>query len=296
MKTIIYLLASVIALAACNKTNNTADASGTFEAVETIISAEASGLLKEFKTEEGQELKQGQAIGFIDTVQLYLKKKQLLSQIKSVLSQKPDIAVQVAALQTQLQNYEKEKVRFTNLVKADAATQKQLDDINAQIEVVKKQIDAQQSSLGITSQSIHEQTLPLDVQIEQLNDQIAKSRIVNPMNGTVLSKYTEPNEVVALGKPLYKIADLSSMTLRAYVSGNQLPLIKLNQPVKVMIDDKDGALKEYTGEITWISSKAEFTPKTIQTKDERANLVYAIKVKVKNDGFLKIGMYGEVKF
>jgi HlyD family secretion protein len=296
MKTIIYLLASVIVLAACNKTKSTADASGTFEAVETIISAEASGLLKEFKAGEGQELKQGQAMGFIDTVQLYLKKKQLLSQIKSVLAQKPNIAIQVAALQTQLQNYEKEKVRFTNLVKADAATQKQLDDINAQIEVVKKQIEAQQSSLGITSQSINEQTLPLDVQIEQLNDQIAKSRIVNPINGTVLSKYTEPNEVVALGKPLYKIADLSTMTLRAYVSGNQLPLIKLNQPVKVMIDDKDGALKEYTGEITWISSKAEFTPKTIQTKDERANLVYAIKVKVKNDGFLKIGMYGEVKF
>jgi HlyD family secretion protein len=229
-------------------------------------------------------------------VQLHLKKKQLQSQIRSVLAQKPNIAVQVAALQTQLQNYEKEKVRFTNLVKADAATQKQLDDINAQIEVVKKQLEAQQSSLGITSQSINEQTQPLDVQIEQLNDQIAKSRIVNPVNGTVLSKYTEPNEVVAVGKPLYKIADLSFMTLRAYVSGNQLPQIKLNQTEKVMIDDKDGALKEYSGEISWISSKAEFTPKTIQTKDERANLVYAIKVRVKNDGFLKIGMYGEMKF
>jgi HlyD family secretion protein len=296
MKTIIYSLASVVMLAACNNTKSTADASGTFEAIETIISAEASGLLKEFKTEEGQELKQGQIIGFIDTVQLHLKKKQLQSQIRSVLAQKPNIAVQVAALQTQLQNYEKEKVRFTNLVKADAATQKQLDDINAQIEVVKKQLEAQQSSLGITSQSINEQTQPLDVQIEQLNDQIAKSRIVNPVNGTVLSKYTEPNEVVAVGKPLYKIADLSFMTLRAYVSGNQLPQIKLNQTVKVMIDDKDGALKEYSGEISWISSKAEFTPKTIQTKDERANLVYAIKVRVKNDGFLKIGMYGEMKF
>jgi HlyD family secretion protein len=296
MKTIIYSLASVVMLAACNNTKSTADASGTFEAIETIISAEASGLLKEFKTEEGQELKQGQIIGFIDTVQLHLKKKQLQSQIRSVLAQKPNIAVQVAALQTQLQNYEKEKVRFTNLVKADAATQKQLDDINAQIEVVKKQLEAQQSSLGITSQSINEQTQPLDVQIEQLNDQITKSRIVNPVNGTVLSKYTEPNEVVAVGKPLYKIADLSFMTLRAYVSGNQLPQIKLNQTVKVMIDDKDGALKEYSGEISWISSKAEFTPKSIQTKDERANLVYAIKVRVKNDGFLKIGMYGEMKF
>lgn len=295
MKTIFYLFASVIILTACNKKNTTADASGTFEAVETIISAEASGLLKEFKAEEGQELKQGQVIGFIDTVQLYLKKKQLESQIKSVLSQKPNIGVQVAALQAQLQHYEKEKVRFTNLVKADAATQKQLDDLNAQIDVIKKQIEAQQSSLDITSQSINEQTLPLDVQIEQLNDQLLKSRIVNPINGTVLSKYTEPNEVVAVGKPLYKIADLSSLILRAYVSGNQLSQIRLNQTVKVMIDDKDGALKEYSGVITWISSKAEFTPKTIQTKDERANLVYAIKVNVKNDGFLKIGMYGEVK-
>jgi HlyD family secretion protein len=182
------------------------------------------------------------------------------------------------------------------LVKGDAATPKQLDDINAQIEVLKKQIEAQQSTLSISSEGLGKDVVPLQVQIEQLNDQLAKCSIINPTNGTVLAKYAEANEMTAAGKPLYKIADLSNIILRAYITGNQLPQVKLNQQVKVLTDDGKGGYKETQGTIIWINSKAEFTPKTIQTKDERANMVYAIKVKVKNDGAYKVGMYGEIKF
>jgi len=281
---------------ACNKTKTTADASGTFESDEIIISAEASGLIKQLELEEGQVIEAGKYIGYIDTFQLYLKKKQLEAQIRLALSQKPDINKQLAALQAQLSTAEREQKRVANLLKADAATQKQLDDITAQVEVIHKQIEAQSSSLGITSGSIAQQALPLQVQIEQIDDQLAKSRIVNPVNGTVLSQYAEANEMTAIGKPLYKIADLSNLLLRAYVTGKEFASIKLQQKVKVLVEDADGQYREYPGTIEWISSKAEFTPKTIQTKDERANLVYAIKIRVKNDGLLKIGMYADIKF
>lgn len=272
------------------------DASGTFETEETIISAEATGTLKTFTIDEGENLKAGQQVGYVDTLQLFLKKKQLESQIKSTLAQMPDIPAQLAALRSQLKTAEREKQRIANLVEADAATRKQLDDANAQTDLIKKQIAAQQSALGVTTKSISRQVSPLEVQIEQINDQIAKSYIINPVNGTVLTKYAEANEVVTTGKPLYKIADLSSLILRAYVTGDQLPQIKLGQRVKVLTDKTGGEYRIQDGITTWISDKAEFTPKTIQTKDERANLVYAIKVKVKNDGYLKIGMYGEIKF
>jgi HlyD family secretion protein len=285
-----------VLLTSCGHDKNEHDATGTFEAVETIVSAEANGTIKELNIEEGQELKQGATIGYIDSVQLHLKRKQLLAQIKVLFSKMPDTQAQVAALEEQLKQAEREQKRVSNLVKADAGTQKQLDDVNSQIAVLKKQIEAQRSSLGIMSNSLNEETSPLKVQIEQLDDQIQKCRIVNPVRGMVLTKYMEANEMALPGKPLYKIADLSEIILRAYVTGDQFGAIKAGQAVKVLVDTEGGKYKEYEGKLEWISDKAEFTPKTIQTKEERANLVYAVKIKLKNDGLLKIGMYGEVKF
>ena len=290
------ILLLLITLSACNNNEKNFDASGSFEAVETIISAEATGKIKQFNIEEGQTLEVGQHVGYIDSTQLYLKRMQLKAQMKALLSRKPNISVQLAALQEQLETAEIEKNRIINLLKADAATTKQLDDINANIDVIKKQISAKKSSLVISSEGISKDANSLDVQIEQLNDQLEKCKIINPVNGTVLSKYAEENEITSQGKPLYKIADLSTIILRAYITGNQLPLVKLNQKVKVFTDDGNGDFKETEGIITWINDKAEFTPKTVQTKDERANKVYAIKVSVKNDGSYKIGMYGEIKF
>ncbi|HZV68730.1 MAG TPA: efflux RND transporter periplasmic adaptor subunit [Saprospiraceae bacterium] len=297
MKTnILFTITIAFWLIACKKTKNDFDASGAFEAEEVIISSEATGIIKQFDLQEGQELKAGQFIGYIDSTQLFLKKKQLLAQIQALLSKKPDVSAQLATLQEQLKTAEKEQKRISELVKADAATPKQLDDINAQINILKKQIAAQQSSLGITTSGISKEALPFQIQIEQINDQLLKSKIMNPIPGTVITKYAEANEMAVQGKPLYKIADLSSLIFRAYITANQLPQITLNQKVNVLTDDGQGQYKETEGIITWISDKAEFTPKTIQTKEERANMVYAIKVKVQNDGFLKIGMYGELKF
>lgn len=286
----------MIALASCTGKKNEFDASGTFEAEETIISSEASGIIKQFELKEGQQLKSGQVVGYIDSTQLFLRKKQLEAQIVALLSKRPDVTTQLATLQEQLLSAEKEQKRVSKLVEADAATTKQLDDINSQLEVIKKQIDAQRSSLTISSEGISKDAMPLEVQVEQANDQLAKCKIINPVNGTVLSKYAEANEMASPGKPLYKIADLRTIILRAYVTGNQLPLLKLNQQVKVLTDDGNGGYRETSGTISWINDKAEFTPKTIQTKDERANMVYAVKVNVPNDGLLKIGMYGEIKF
>ena len=196
----------------------------------------------------------------------------------------------------QLQNAQHEQTRISNLVKADAATQKQLDDQNFMVQQIQKQIDAQLSTLDISTQSINKETVPLRALIQQMNDQLAKCYLVNPVNGTVLSKYARLDEEATPGKPLYKIADISSLLLRAYVTNDQFSQIKLGQKVKVFIDSTADNYKEYEGEVTWISDKAEFTPKTIETKDERANLVWAIKITVKNDGYLKIGMYADVKF
>ncbi len=294
-KILLPLAAFVTTLLSCGKTEEKYDASGTFEAVETIVSAEASGNIKELNLEEGQVLKAGQQVGYIDSVQLYLKKKQLEAQVRATLSGRPDIAAQTAALHEQLRQAEREQQRTTNLLKADAATQKQLDDANTQIDVVKKQISALQSSLGITSTNLSDQVKPLNAQIEQINDQLNKCHIINEVNGTVLTKYAEVNEVTSVGKPIYKIAGLDTIILRAYITGEQIPHVKVGQQVKVLVDDTKDTYKTYPGTVEWVSDKAEFTPKTIQTKDERANLVYAVKIRVKNDGYLKIGMYGEVK-
>jgi HlyD family secretion protein len=292
-------LASMIVLMiifSCSANKDPFDASGTFEAEETIISAEATGTILKLELQEGQVLRAGQVLGFIDSVQLYLKKKQLLSQIKSTLSQRPDINTQVAAMKVQLTAAERDQTRFGNLLKAGAATQKQYDDIESQVKLLRNQLAAQESSLGISKESLTEQTSPLKVQIAQVEDQLAKCKITNPINGTVLSKYAEVYEMAATGKPLYKIADLTNITLRAYIQSDQLSTLKIGQSVTVLVDDGPGKYRSMPGVITWISDKAEFTPKTIQTKDERANLAYAVKITVKNDGYLKIGMYGEVKF
>lgn len=290
------LIASFAILALSCTEEKSFDASGSFEADETIISSEASGVIKEFNIEEGQELQAGEQIGYVDSVQLYLKKRQLEAQIVALTGRKPNISLQLAALEEQLKTAEREQTRVSNLVKADAATPKQLDDAVAQVDVIKAQIKAQKSTLDISNAGISNDATPLEIQIAQLNDQLEKSKIVNPINGTVLTKYAEQNEMTSQGKPLYKIADLSNIILRVYISGNQLSQVKLGQKVTVHTDNSEGGLDETAGTITWINDKAEFTPKTIQTKDERANLVYAIKVSVPNDGKFKLGMYGEINF
>lgn len=299
MKSIsIFSIAVALAglLSSCNSKESRFDASGSFEAEETIISSESSGTIKAFSIEEGDVLQVGQSIGYIDSTQLHLKKKQLLAQITALQSRKPNIPVQLAALEAQLQNAEKEKVRIENMIKGNAATTKQLDDINANIIVLKTQIQAQKTTLQSSSNSISKDVDQLRVQIEQINDQLKRCQIISPMGGTVLAKYAEANEMAAPGKALYKIADLNNIILRTYISGDQLPQIQLNQKVTVATDDGEGGFKETEGSISWINDKAEFTPKTIQTKNERANMVYAVKIKVKNDGSYKIGMYGEIKF
>lgn len=287
---------SLLSLLSCKSKEEAFDASGSFEAIETIISAEANGTIKSLLVEEGEDLQAGQLVGYIDTVQTYLKIKQLEAQIGAGLSRKPNIPVQLSSLKQQIAHLESERERTRKLVAGDAATPKQLDDIESQILVLRKQLDAQQSTLAITDQSIGKEVAPVEVQIAQLKDQLAKSKIINPIKGTVLTKYVEENEAAAMGKPLYKIADLSEIILRVYISGSQLPQVKIGQKLTVLTDDGKEGYTKTEGVVTWIADKAEFTPKTIQTKDERANLVYAVKVKVKNDGRYKIGMYAEVKF
>lgn len=295
IKVTVSILISLL-LFSCSSGDGDFDATGTFESDEIIVSSEAIGKLVMFQVDEGMQLKQNQIVGVVDTTQLYLKKKQLQSTIKAVLSKQPDIAMQLASLQKQIETAETEQKRIDNLVKSNAATTKQLDDVNSQLEVLRKQYNAAKSSLIITKQGIQSETLPLIAQVEQIQDQINKSIVTNPVEGTVLTRYAKQDEITANGKALYKIANLTDMTLRVYISGNQLGQIKLGQKVKVYVNKGNEEQKEMSGEIYWVSSKAEFTPKTIQTKDERANLVYAIKVKVINDGYLKIGMYGEIKF
>jgi HlyD family secretion protein len=289
------MLPLMLSLVSCGGSKIDPDASGTFEATEVIVSAEANGKILSFNAEEGTTLEAGQAVGVIDSTQLYLRKRQLLANTKAVESRRPEIGKQIASLQQQIATQKTEKRRFENLVKAGAANQKQLDDINSGLALLERQLVAQQSSLSTSDRGLIEDASAFKAQIDQLNDQLAKCRIVNPLSGTVLTKYVESNEVTAQGKPLYKIADTQHMKLRAYITNAQLSQVKLGQTVKVYIDKGDNDLKEYSGRIEWISDKAEFTPKTIQTKDERANLVYAMKIAVKNDGLIKIGMYGEVK-
>jgi HlyD family secretion protein len=293
-RNIIFPLVLLLGLNSCDDAGLSHDASGSFEAVETIISAEANGKILQLSIEEGQELNAGQVIGHVDSTQMYARKLQLLQSKKAILSGRPQANVQTDALKKELANAELDRDRTENLVKGGVATQKQLDDANAKVITLRARINAQESSLQTTTSSLNEQAGTVDAQLTEINDQLKKCTITNPLKGTILSKYAEQYEMAAVGKPLYKIADLSNIILRAYITGDLLSQVKLDQKVKVFTDDGKGGFKETEGVVTWINGKAEFTPKTIQTKNERANLVYAIKVKVRNDGFYKIGMYGEV--
>lgn len=293
---IVAIVMGGIMLSSCGKEEAKYDAAGSFEAVETVISSEATGRILSLSIEEGDELKAGDVIGYVDSIGVNLMKQQMHAQTQAILSNKPDISKQVAIFEQQLQNLENEKARITRLVAAEAATKKMLDEVNYQIDVLKKQIEATNSTLERTTNSITMQTTPINVQIKQIQNQLSKYTLINPIDGVVLTKYAEVNEVTTVGKPLYKIANLSEMKLKAYVSANQLSEMKLGQQVKVRIYNGEESYKEYSGVIEKIANQAEFTPKTIQTKNERQNLVYAIKINVKNDGYLKIGMYGEVYF
>ena len=305
----LLIIISGFILVACNGNGNRFDASGTFEADEVIVSSELAGKILLFSVKEGMQLGKDSIIGMVDATNIHLQQEQVESSISALNEKTADAMPQVQLLQnqlavqqSQLNNLLHEKDRIENLLKSDAATGKQLDDINAQIDVVKKsmavtqqQINVQKNNIATQNRSILSEAEPLKKRVAQLKDQAQRANIVNPISGTVITKYAEAGEITSAGKALYKIADLSELDLRAYITGVQLPAVKLNQIVKVMIDDGAKKYKEYSGTIVWITDKAEFTPKTIQTKEERANLVYAIKVRVKNDGYLKIGMYGEVK-
>lgn len=279
----------------CKTSDSDYDASGTFETTEIIVSAESMGKIMEFNIAEGQEVKENQVVGYIDSTQIYLKKLQLLASQQSVLSRRPDLKKQIAALEQQLATARHEKNRIENLVKAEAGTTKQLDDLTAQVAVLEKQLAASRSTLESTLQGVSHENQAIDIQLQQLDDQLSKCRISSPVNGTVLVKYAEKAELAVAGKALFKVGDTKNMIFRAYITAGQLTQIKAGQKVKIYADYGEDEAKPYDGVITWISSKSEFSPKTIQTRDERANLVYAVKVHVQNDGYLKIGQYGYLK-
>lgn len=291
----LFLFLTIPVLAACNNSGLKYDASGVFETTSVLVSAQATGQLMQFDLEEGQPINPSKTIGYIDTMQLYLKKKQLLVNKDLIKSREVNIPLQVATTKQQIETLQKEFERFQSLVESNAANQKQVDDIQGQIQLLQKQLDAQEETYEKTNQGVSAQSSDLDVQIAQLNDQIKKSIIKSPSNGTILSKYAQQGELAQPGKALFKFADVKLMFLRAYITASQLTQIKINQNVKVYTDFGENTSKEYNGKVSWISDKSEFTPKTIQTRDIRANMVYAVKVAVINDGFIKEGMYGEVK-
>jgi HlyD family secretion protein len=307
MKKILTILIAT-SLVACSGSRIRPDASGTFEADEVIVSSEVPGKILSFKVEEGSTFAKDSVVGTIDPTQLSLQHEQVTATISALSLRTADVSPQLALLrdqlavqQAQLKSLERERKRTENLLKLDAATGKQLDDINSQIDVLQKQIavtsqqiNVQRNAYFTQNRGILSEAEPLRKKAAQLKDQLDRTNITNPVSGTVLATYAEAGEVVSSGKALYKIADLSTVNLRAYLTGNLLSATRLGQQVTVLVDSAEGNYKRYPGQIIWISDKAEFTPKTIQTKDERANLVYAVKVKVINDGYLKLGMYGEI--
>ncbi|MCB0462126.1 MAG: HlyD family efflux transporter periplasmic adaptor subunit [Flavobacteriaceae bacterium] len=286
---IIGISAITISLFSCGSGDDKADGYGNFEATEITVSAENSGKLMQFDVNEGDVIEKDQFIGYIDTIPLSLKREQLEVSKAIISSKSKGVLSQIAVLNAKLKTAHTNKTRIVNLIKDNAGTQKQLDDIEGEIDVIKNQI----RSVEIQNAPVVNELKSIDVQLQQIDDQIQKSKIINPINGTVLTKYAEPNEITAFGKPLYKIADLNIMQLRVYISETQLATIKIGKEVTVKIDEAQG-MKSYTGTISWIASESEFTPKIIQTKEERVALVYAAKVDVKNDGSLKIGMPAEL--
>jgi HlyD family secretion protein len=292
----ILVFSTLFLLTACGDKDKEYDASGIFETTEVIVSAKASGEILRLDVEEGQTLSQGKELGYIDTLQLYYKKLQLGALKKSTTSRVVDRNRQLASIRQQISIQLRERARFERLVKSDAATQKQLDDINYQIEILQKQLAAESERLSSSNSSLSDESSSVGAQVAQINEQISDCTIQSPLSGTVLAKYAEQGEFATPGKALFKVANLSDMKLRVYITADQLTQIKLGQTVKVYADQGESGRKEYAGKISWISDKAEFTPKTIQTRDERANLVYAVKIAVKNDGYIKDGMYGDIKF
>ncbi|RRD02909.1 HlyD family secretion protein [Prevotella sp. OH937_COT-195] len=291
-----FLLLTTVMAAACSSGNKEYDATGTFEATEIMVSAEQSGRLMTFDITEGDFLERDRQAGVIDTVQLTLKARQLGANRESIANQRPDMRKQVAATRRQIAEAEREVARFGHLVKDDAANRKQLEDAQSRLDVLRKQLEAQKSSLGNIARSIDSQVGAAEIQRLQVLDQLRKCYITTPIAGTVLEKYAEQGEFVTVGKPLFKIADTQNMYLRAYITSVKLSRVKIGQNVKVFSDYGGGTKHEYDGVVTWISSRSEFTPKNILTDDERADQVYAVKIRVKNDGYVKIGMYGEVRF
>ena len=296
MKKFITMASAALLLAACGNSEKEYDATGTFEATETTISAEQNGTLLTFAINEGDEIEAGSEVGLIDTTQTWLKLQQARATQEVYQSQKPDMEKQTSATRQQLAKAQAEQQRYKELVADGAAPSKMLDDATNQVQVLQRQLAAQLSSLSTNTNALNKQMAATEVQIDQLRDQLRKCHIMAPLKGTVLEKYAERGEFVAVGKPLFKMADMEQVYIRAYVTSAQLQSIRTGQQVKVFADYGDGKKQEYDGTVSWISSRSEFTPKTILTDDERADLVYAVKVRVKNDGFIKIGMYGEVKF
>ena len=296
MRKILTLAGTALMMAACGGNEKAQDATGTFEATETTVFAEQSGTLLTFGINEGDEVAQGAEVGLIDTTQTWLKIQQTEATKAVYQSQKPDTERQIAAIRQQLAKARQEQQRYKELVADGAAPSKMLDDATSQVKVLQKQLDAQISSLSTSARVLDKQTAAAEVQVASLRDMLRKCHITAPTQGTVLEKYVERGEFVATGKPLFKIADTQAMYLRAYVTSAQLQNVKLGQQVKVFADYGDQQKKEYVGTVAWISSRSEFTPKAILTDDERADLVYAVKIAVRNDGYIKIGMYGEVCF
>lgn len=297
-KTLTYSLLPVLtlAVASCGKGNKAYDASGVFESTEVTISAEGNGKIMSLGIQEGDRLEAGAVVGCIDTVQLFLSKVQLEASRRAVGSGRLNISRQIAALESQIVKQRQELDRFTKLEQAGASNRKQVEDIQAQLDILERQLAAQKESLQNANSNVSGQADALEAQIAQLEDRIRKCVITSPVSGTVLAKYSEAGELAVQGRALFKVADLENIRLRAYITADQLTNVKLGQAVKVYADQGTSGRKEYDGTLIWISDKAEFTPKTIQTRDERANLVYAVKIAVKNDGLIKLGMYGEVKF
>lgn len=285
-----------ITLAACNNKENDFDATGTFEATEVTVSAEQNGRLLALDINEGDRVTAGQQVALIDTTQLYLKARQVGATKLVYAAQRPDVSKQIAAVQQQLAKARQEQQRFATLVKDGAANRKALEDAESQVKVLERQLAALQSSLSTSTNSLNAQMGTADIQRLQIADELRKCHIITPIAGTVLDKYMERGEFATVGKPLFKLADIDNMYLRAYVTTAQLKNVKTGKTVKIYANYGDGDRKEYTGKVSWISPKSEFTPKTILTDDERADLVYAVKIAVKNDGGIKIGMYGEVVF
>ena len=292
MKKVIYIAMALLAIS-CTKEAEF-DAQGTFEATEVVVSSEATGRILNFDIEEGMAIAANQSVGTIDSLQLHLQRKQLVAQQSALLASRPDVKKQVAALREQIAKQKTELRRVENMLRDGAATQKQKDDIEAQIKILEGQLEAQLSTLDKNTSTINGNSVVLEAQIAALDDRISKCRIISPVGGTVLVKYAEAGELASAGKPLMKIADLKNIYLRAYFTSDQLANVKLGDEVKVVADFGGTERYDYTGRVAWISSESEFTPKTIQTKDSRANLVYAVKIAVENDGRLKIGLAGEV--